>query len=361
MSRVAYPLRGVPPRGSIRASGMKVLIIGGTRFFGKTLVERLVSAGDAVTVLSRGNLAPPAGAEHIVADRSDPAALGAALAGRSFDAVIDNVAMTADHVGAAQGALGDRAGHYVLTSTVSVYGEFARGRVWRESDLDVSELARPLADGDPYTIGKRGAELALFRGERSKVPFTIVRPGYVVGPHDHLRRMQFFARRVREGGPVVVPSGAGDVFQLAWHADVAAAIARVLCDPATFGRAYNLVGIELFTYPTLVRALASAFGVSAACVEVPRATLRRGVLARQELPFGEDGSTWACDAHRLDRELGVRRTDAAAWMSELARAPFAAPPRSDDVERAAELRAARRWIRLVPGAASRLRATRCGG
>jgi hypothetical protein len=93
-------------------------------------------------VLSRGRLPPPDGAEHLVADRSDPEALAAALAGRSFDAVIDNVAMTAAHVEEALEALGGRTGHYVLTSTASVYGDFSRGRVWRESDLRRDELER---------------------------------------------------------------------------------------------------------------------------------------------------------------------------------------------------------------------------
>lgn len=334
---------------------MNVLVLGGTRFFGKTLVERLVSAGHAVTVLSRGRLPPPAGAEHLVADRGDPAALRAALAGRSFDAVVDNVAMTAEHVGAALEALGGRAGHYVLTSSIAVYGDFTRGQIWREADLDAVELARPPADAHPYTLGKRGAELTLWRGEREEVPFTILRPGYVVSPHDHLGRMQFFVRRLQDGGPVVIPSGAADVFQLAWHADVAAAFARVLGDAASFGRAYNLVGRELFTYPSLVRALAAAAGVEARCVEVPRALLRRGALASQELPFGEDDSMWACDTMRLERELGLAPTPAATWLRELAGAPLPAPTRADDAERAAELASAQWLRRVLPGAPSRLR------
>jgi nucleoside-diphosphate-sugar epimerase len=137
---------------------MNILVIGGTRFFGRTFVEQLVSADHAVTVLSRGKLPPPAGIEHLVADRADSAALSAALSGRSFDVVVDNVAMNAAHVSAALDALGDRAGHYVLTSTVSVYGDFAHGRVWREADLDLAELERPPPDRHPYTIGKRGGD-----------------------------------------------------------------------------------------------------------------------------------------------------------------------------------------------------------
>lgn len=322
---------------------MNILVLGGTRFFGKTLVDQLGSAGHAVTVLSRGKLPPPAGAAHLVADRADPAALTAALAGRSFDVVIDNVAMTAAHVSGALDALGDRAGHYVLTSTAAVYGDFAHGRIWREDDfgLDRADLDRTLPHGDPYTVGKRAAEAVLWRGERSRVrvPFTIVRPGYVVGPHDHLKRMAFFLRRLHDGGPVLVPSESGDIFQLAWHADVAAAMARLLGEKACFGRAYNLCGPELFTYPTLVRALAAVAGTTTVSLEIPRKALRNGVLAAEELPFGEDGSTWACDTTRLERELGITPTPAATWMGELIHGEQVPRDRDpeDEARRAAEL------------------------
>ncbi|MFT3769349.1 MAG: NAD-dependent epimerase/dehydratase family protein [Minicystis sp.] len=335
---------------------MNILVIGGTRFFGKTLVDRLAAAGHAVTVLSRGRLPPPAGAAHIPADRADALAMRSALAGRSFDVVIDNVAMTADHVRAALDALGDRVGHYVLTTSLSIYGAFASGRFWREPDADAVTLAEPPPDNHPYTIGKRDAELVLWRGDRSPaVPFTIMRPGYVVGPHDHLRRMQWFLWRMRAGGPIVIPTGAAEIFQLAWHADVAAAFARVLGDPATFGRAYNIVGSELFTYPTLVRALGRAAGRSLECIEVPRALLRRGPLAAEELPFGEDGSMWACDGTRMTQELGVAGTPAATWLADLAQADVDAPSARERACRAVEIESARRISRMASKARSRLR------
>lgn len=236
------------------------------------------------------------------------------------------------------------------TRAAALYGDFARGRVWREDDLDLASLEQPPAAADPYTAGKREAERVLWRRERSRVPFTIVRPGYVVGPHDHNERIQFFVRRFEDGGPFVLPSGACEVFQLAWHADVAAAMARVTGNPAEFGRAYNLAGREIFTYPTLVRALGAAAGVKTACVEVPRAALRRGALAAEELPFGEDGSMWVCDIGRLERELGVEPTPAAAWMPELVRAG----PAARDLLRTAELSLARRLLRAFPGAFPRI-------
>lgn len=62
-----------------------VLVMGGNRYFGKRLIDRLIAAGDRVTVLNRGSAPPPAGAIHLLADRADEAALDSALGDRTFD------------------------------------------------------------------------------------------------------------------------------------------------------------------------------------------------------------------------------------------------------------------------------------
>ncbi|MGW2635276.1 NAD-dependent epimerase/dehydratase family protein, partial [Streptomyces chattanoogensis] len=72
----------------------RICVIGGSRYFGKLLVERLQAAGHQVTVLNRGSVRPPTGVEHLVADRNDEAAVVAALGSRTFDAVVDQVCYT---------------------------------------------------------------------------------------------------------------------------------------------------------------------------------------------------------------------------------------------------------------------------
>ena len=72
----------------------EVLVIGGSRYFGKRLTARLLAAGDRVTVLNRGSAAPPPGAVHLVADRDDESALNKALGSRTFDVVVDQVCYT---------------------------------------------------------------------------------------------------------------------------------------------------------------------------------------------------------------------------------------------------------------------------
>jgi nucleoside-diphosphate-sugar epimerase len=160
---------------------VQVLVLGGTRFFGATIVRQLVAAGHVVTVFSRRSsvLAPAEGAgsvERIQGDRTCQDDLRAALGGRSFDAVIDNIAYDGDHVTALLDVMEGRIGRYVLTSTVELY-EFSRHRSPRPLEDDVA------FDWDPpeldlgerswrYRAGKRRAEHVV--RHRTGLSFTVI-------------------------------------------------------------------------------------------------------------------------------------------------------------------------------------------
>lgn len=68
---------------------MNILVMGGTRFVGKPLVERLQAEGHALTLFTRGNKPAPAGVEHLIGDRSTAGGLEP-LVGRSFDVIVDS-------------------------------------------------------------------------------------------------------------------------------------------------------------------------------------------------------------------------------------------------------------------------------
>ena len=72
---------------------MDVLVIGGTRYFGRGAVQQLLEAGHAVTIFSRGSTRPPFwnDIEHIEGDHTDSEGMAARLKGRRFDGVIDNL------------------------------------------------------------------------------------------------------------------------------------------------------------------------------------------------------------------------------------------------------------------------------
>src|ERR1035438_8278799 len=116
---------------------MRVLVIGGTLFIGRLLVDELLKAGHEVAVLHRqpkhdwGRRF-----ENIMADRNDADAVREALSTRRFDVVFDNVydwerGTTAAQVEATARALGDRLTRYIFISSVGAYGD---GLNHKESD-----------------------------------------------------------------------------------------------------------------------------------------------------------------------------------------------------------------------------------
>ncbi|MFF0204696.1 NAD-dependent epimerase/dehydratase family protein [Streptomyces sp. NPDC005017] len=203
----------MPEEGDAAVTAREILVIGGNRYFGKRLIERLLAAGDRVTVLNRGSAPPPPGAAHLVADRDDEAALRAALGPRTFDAVVDQVCYTPRQAAAARRVLTGRTRRYVMTSTVEVYEyEDTLGLV-RESDLDprTVRMDHELPWDEPgfresaYGEGKRQAEAVLAAGPA--FPYTAVRVAHVLGGADDFTgRLAHYADRIRAGEPIAVPA-----------------------------------------------------------------------------------------------------------------------------------------------------------
>ncbi|MFJ6721192.1 NAD-dependent epimerase/dehydratase family protein [Streptomyces sp. NPDC091259] len=204
----------------------RVCVIGGSRYFGKLLVELLHAAGHRVTVINRGSVPPPEGVEHLVVDRDDEAALTAALAGRAFDVVVDQVCYTPVQASIAVRAFSGRTRRYVMTSTIEVYdpataapGEVATlapgtpvpeelvdpagGPV--RTDLPWQDAAYREAH---YAEGKRQAE-AVFTRE-GRFAFACVRSAHVLGggAREFTGRLAYYVERVAGGREIAVHAGA---------------------------------------------------------------------------------------------------------------------------------------------------------
>lgn len=181
----------------------KILVLGGTRFFGVHMVRALVTAGHEVTVATRGNHPDPFGDSvcRLSLDRTDPGDVRAKLGGRQFDAVCDNIAYCSNDVRNVLSCVETE--RYVLTSSGSVYPEERVGLA--ESDFD--PYAWPLVwaerDLDDYAGGKQGAEAAVFQ-EFASVPAVAVRFPYVIGPDDYTDRLYFYVRHVVQGIPMLI-------------------------------------------------------------------------------------------------------------------------------------------------------------
>jgi nucleoside-diphosphate-sugar epimerase len=177
----------------------KVLILGGNRWLGARVAARCVAAGDEVTCLARTETPlVPAGARLVQADRRRPGAYDSVL--NDWAEVVE-LAWPTDVVGSALQALGDRAAHWTLVSTVSVYA--------RNDEPNADEAAAVVepVDLDDYGQAKVAGERAA--AERVGDRLLIVRPGLIAGPGDPSDRFGYWPARLRRGGDVLVPGADG--------------------------------------------------------------------------------------------------------------------------------------------------------
>ncbi len=180
---------------------MKILILGGTRFLGRAIVDAALAAGHTLTLFNRGQSGPGLFPD-VEALRGDRTADLSALAGRSWDAVVDPSGYFPRVVGASADTLRDRVGQYVFISSISVYAKPAASS---EED-PVGTIEDPTVE--TITGGTYGPLKALCeQAATARFPgrALIVRPGLIVGPHDPTDRFSYWPWRIAQGGRVLAP------------------------------------------------------------------------------------------------------------------------------------------------------------
>ncbi|TMW70279.1 NAD-dependent epimerase/dehydratase family protein [Alteribacter natronophilus] len=181
----------------------KVLVLGGSRFFGRRLAEKLIENGDDVTIATRGNREDGFGSRvrRVTVDRSDRGAMEKTFEDTRWDVVYDQICFSPDDAAIACDIFKERVSHYVLTSTLSVY-DYDRKEVKEEKDFDPYDY--PIHYGSSsdfsYGEGKRLAEAVFF--QRAGYPVTAVRPPIVLGDDDYTERLHYHIRKVKNGEPI---------------------------------------------------------------------------------------------------------------------------------------------------------------
>ncbi|WP_026519551.1 NAD-dependent epimerase/dehydratase family protein [Butyrivibrio sp. FCS006] len=181
---------------------MKILVVGGTRFFGIPMVNALLSAGHDVTIATRGNAKAEFSGEvrNVIFDRTDSASVKRALSGLEFDVIIDKIAYGSNDVKALlENVSCDR---YIQMSSCSVYHE-EHANI-REVEFITSNHPLKWQDRLPdYPETKRNAERAAleFMDEAS---CTFVRYPVVLGENDYTGRLRFYVDHIRNKSPMYV-------------------------------------------------------------------------------------------------------------------------------------------------------------
>jgi 2'-hydroxyisoflavone reductase len=175
---------------------MRILVLGGTRFLGRHLVDAALARGHDVTIFTRGVVPAPWGAAvtHLVGNRDPRVAPGlAALDRGQWDAAVDTSGYLPRCVEVGVQRLVARVAHYTFVSSMSVYADAGRPGV--AEDAPVAQLA----DSGTEDIAAHYGALKAACEDRVRAVFgdraLVVRPGLIVGPHDPTDRFAYWVAR----------------------------------------------------------------------------------------------------------------------------------------------------------------------
>lgn len=223
---------------------LNILILGGTTFLGPHQVKYALDRGHSVSTFTRGQTEPTIyrrlfrEVEQLVGDRGGD---HSALAGRSWDVVIDNSGQRVEWTRGAAELLRDSVDLYVYTSSTGVYLPYHGTDLREDRELVLEDQPEVPEDRRPsYGVMKSLSEMAareVFGEDRT----VVVRPTYIVGPADpQVTRFPYWPVRLRRGGEVLVPGRADDPVQYIDVRDLCEWMIR-LAERRTAGT-YNVAG-----------------------------------------------------------------------------------------------------------------------
>jgi len=285
---------------------MRVLIIGGTGLISTSITQQLLDRGDALTVFNRGRtpVRVRGALEIVTGDRWEPGSLERAVAGRTWDAVIDMTAFAPENGDQLVQAFWGRTAQVVLCSTACVYGGPA-------AELPIRETS-PRQPFGRYGVNKAAIEDRLLdRSGQDGTVATILRPSFTTGEGAVAAGLLFddaLVSRMRARLPVLVMDDGRTPWAIAHVSDVARGFVASLGNPRAAGNDYHLTSHEHTDWNGVYRALAEAAGATAEIVYAPSEWLRK-VAPRRSL------GVWfiyrfpsVYDNTKAERDLGFRTT-----------------------------------------------------
>ncbi|MGZ8633583.1 MAG: SDR family oxidoreductase [Solirubrobacteraceae bacterium] len=247
-------------------TALKVLFIGGSGQISSACSQRAVDLGFDLYVLNRGrtSIHPlPGAVRRLQGDIRDPASARAAIGEHEFDAVVDWVAFTPEHVQGDLDLFAGRTGQFVFISSASAYQK----PVGRLPIVESTPLRNPIW---PYSQAKIACEDLLVRAYREDgFPATIVRPS-----HTYDRANLPFeggwtvVERMRRGKEVVVHGDGTSLWTLTHHVDFAKAFVGLLGHPQAIGDSFHITSDEVLTWNQVFEIFAAAAGAEPRLVHV---------------------------------------------------------------------------------------------
>lgn len=294
---------------------MKILVIGGSYFFGRVFVMQAAGIHD-ITVLNRGTYSMAAlGAAEIKGDRRDKT-LWKSLR-EDFDVIVDFCAYEKGDIATVLENMAGHIGQYIFISTVDVY-ERGTGKILKAEQTPLETRVFP-GEAGSYIAGKVALEQEIrAQCAARSIPYTVLRPAILYGPFNYAPRESAYIQMIVQTGLLPHITDAAGEFQFLYIKDAADAVLRCLLNEQTYGQAYNLCQDQILTYDIFYETLLKASRMQPQ--ELPMTSedaLRRGI----PLPFPvteEESELYSNEKSK--RELGIRYTELPAGMEKTFRA-----------------------------------------
>jgi 2'-hydroxyisoflavone reductase len=255
---------------------MRILILGGTLFLGRHVVDAARERGHEITLFNRGQTRPDLfpDVEKLRGDRDGDLT---ALAGRDFDAVVDTSGRVPRLVSETLDALGD-VGHYTFVSTISVYADLST------PPTESSPLAELKEPTEVWEEAYGELKVLCENIVRDRFPEAFIpRPGLIVGPWDPTGRFTYWPTRLAAGGRVLAPLPRDADTQVVDARDLAEWMVQALEEG--LGGTYNAIG-PVTTREHVLETCRSVAGTDAELVWVdPDFLNEHGVEEWMELPL----------------------------------------------------------------------------
>jgi nucleoside-diphosphate-sugar epimerase len=247
---------------------MKILFIGGTGKISTAVSQQAIAKRFELYLLNRGQQAKnPPGSHSLTVDINQSDKVRAALRDMQFDAIVDWIAFTPEHIERDLALFKGRTKQFVFISTASIYQKPPAHYLITES----TPLENPFWD---YSRNKIACEALLLRAYREeKFPVTIVRPSYTYNHYFPVAVGGFgcytLADRLKKGKPVIVHGDGSSLWVMTHAEDFGRGLLGLLGNQRAIGEAFHITSDEVLTWDQVYETIAEALGVKANIVHVP--------------------------------------------------------------------------------------------
>lgn len=283
-----------------------VLIIGGSYFSGRVLVEELLAKGTyQVFVFNRGNVPLKMnGVIELVGDRKDSQQIQDVIPDREWYAVVDFCAYDPGDITSLIRFIPGTIRHYILISTTSVYVSFQDSPIGE----DFPKLSGPqpeLGEFADYGSNKWLTECELVEEcSVRNIPQTSLRPAIIYGPYNYAPRESLFFDAIDRNETIVIPEYDQSLYSFVYVVDLADIIIRCMQNPQVLNRAFNVCSEELISYNRIAHVLEDLSGNTVRFIRKDIETIYREQIS---MPFPPDRNLAYCGA-ALQQTLGFGYT-----------------------------------------------------